>query len=195
MNFYPRSYIDEIGTALIVTVTLALIGGIILHFTFLSPKNENKFNGFLGWLYNFLSFKQLMLETLLKILYLIITIAIALFGFYMLFQSFGTGLAIIIGGLVFIRILYESSLLMVLICKNTIEINRKLGGSTNHFTQNSQTPNLDLNRQPPINNPDIHVQQQSNPPVQSISENFCPSCNHKNAKGSKFCKKCGTTLG
>jgi len=55
----------------LVCAILAVIGGIVLHFTFLSKKNEEKFTGFLGWLYDFLSFKKLFSEFLLQILYLI----------------------------------------------------------------------------------------------------------------------------
>ena len=42
------------GIWTIVSVILAIIGGIVLYFTFLSKKNEGKFTGFLGWLYDFL---------------------------------------------------------------------------------------------------------------------------------------------
>ena len=44
------------GIWTIVSVILAIIGGIVLYFTFLSKKNEGKFTGFLGWLYDFLTF-------------------------------------------------------------------------------------------------------------------------------------------
>ena len=40
------------GIWTIVSVILAIIGGIVLYFTFLSKKNEGKFTGFLGWLYD-----------------------------------------------------------------------------------------------------------------------------------------------
>ena len=46
------------GIWTIVSVILAIIGGIVLYFTFLSKKNEGKFTGFLGWLYDFLTFKK-----------------------------------------------------------------------------------------------------------------------------------------
>ena len=48
---------------LIVSLILAIVGGILVYFLFLSKKNEGKFTGFLGWMYDFLSFKKMFLET------------------------------------------------------------------------------------------------------------------------------------
>ena len=62
------------GIWTIVSVILAIIGGIVLYFTFLSKKNEGKFTGFLGWLYDFLTFKKMMIENVLKILYIIVAL-------------------------------------------------------------------------------------------------------------------------
>ena len=59
---------------LIISLVLAIVGGILVYFLFLSKKNEGKFTGFLGWLYDFLSFKKMFLEALLKITYLIVAI-------------------------------------------------------------------------------------------------------------------------
>ena len=41
---------------------LSFIVAIAVYFIFLNPSNENKFSGFLKWLYNFLSFRFLFLE-------------------------------------------------------------------------------------------------------------------------------------
>ena len=43
---------------IILSLILAIVGGILIYFLFLSKKNEGKFKGFLGWLYDFLSFKR-----------------------------------------------------------------------------------------------------------------------------------------
>lgn len=66
------------GIWTIVSVILAIIGGIVLYFTFLSKKNEGKFTGFLGWLYDFLTFKKMMIENVLKILYIIVALFVTL---------------------------------------------------------------------------------------------------------------------
>ena len=65
----------------IISLVVAIIGGITLFFTFLSKKNDNHFKGFWGWLYDFLSFKKMLIENILKICYLIFTIFITLSSF------------------------------------------------------------------------------------------------------------------
>lgn len=55
---------------IIVSLVLAIVGGIVLYFTFLKKDNEGKYTGFLGWMYDFLTFKKLTIENVLKILYL-----------------------------------------------------------------------------------------------------------------------------
>lgn len=120
------------GTAVIVialvSLILSLILGIGAYFIFLSKKNEGKYTGFLGWLYDFLSFKKLMIEALLKILYLIFACYMTIDGFLNLFISFGAGLAMLTVGNIAVRLAYEFSLMLVMICKNTSDIRAKLNG-------------------------------------------------------------------
>lgn len=110
----------------IIAAVIALIGGIVLYFTFLNSKNEGRFKGFLGWMYDFLTFRKMMLEALLRICYLILVIYVTLVGF-------AAGnilvclLTILLGNLA-VRIVYEFALIMLVICRNTSEISRKLNG-------------------------------------------------------------------
>lgn len=107
---------------LIVSIVLAIIGGILVYFLFLSKKNEGKFTGFLGWLYEFLSFKKMFLENLLKITYLIIAFYVTLSSFALIGSSFlGFLMTLIVGNLV-VRIIYEFSLVLLVICRNTTDI-------------------------------------------------------------------------
>lgn len=110
----------------IVIAAIALIGGLVLYFTFLSKRNEGKFKGFLGWAYEFFNFKKFTIEAILKITYLILAIFITLSSFTIIPSSpVGFLLMLILGNLV-LRIVYEFSLVMLVICRNTIEINNKL---------------------------------------------------------------------
>lgn len=117
----------QLNLPIIIFALLAIGGGIVLYFTFLSPKNEDKFTGFLGWMYNFLHFKKLLLETLLKILYIVTAIFITLFALYLLFAStFWAFLGTLVIGNVVWRIAYEFMLLIIVISRNTSDINRKM---------------------------------------------------------------------
>ncbi len=111
---------------IIVSLVLAVVGGILIYFLFLSKKNEGKFKGFVGWLYDFLSFKKMFMETLLKITYLIFALYITLSSFAFIGTNFLVFLAYLIIGNVVVRIIYEFSLLLLVICRNTTDINKKL---------------------------------------------------------------------
>ena len=107
---------------IIISLVLAVVGSILVYFLFLNNKNEGKFSGFIGWLYDFLSFRKMFLESLLQIIYLIISIYITLFSFVFIGSNFLLFLANLILGNVFVRIIYEFSLILLVICRNTTEI-------------------------------------------------------------------------
>ena len=93
---------------------------------FLNKKNEGKFNGFVGWLYDFLSFKKMFMEALLKILYLIVALFITLSSFASIGTNFLAFLLTLTIGNIIARLVYEFALLLLVICRNTTEINKKL---------------------------------------------------------------------
>lgn len=111
---------------LIVALVLAIVGGILVYFLFLSKKNEGKFTGFVGWLYDFLSFRKMFLEALLKITYLIVAIYITLSSFAIIGSSFIGFLATLVIGNLVVRVVYEFSLILLVICRNTTDISKKL---------------------------------------------------------------------
>lgn len=114
------------GVWIIISVVLAIVGGIVLYFVVFTKQNENKFTGFMKWVYEFFTFKKMLLETLLRILYMIIAIYITLSSFALISTSFvGFLLQLTFGNLI-ARICFEFSLLLLNICRNTTEINDKL---------------------------------------------------------------------
>ena len=113
-------------TWMIVAFILAVVGGILTYFLFLKKDNENKFTGFVNYLYEFLSFKKMWLETRLKVSYLILTIYITLMSFELISKSFIAFLLTLVFGNIILRVVYELSLILLTICRNTTEINKKL---------------------------------------------------------------------
>lgn len=116
----------DAGIWMIISAVLAVVGGIVLYFTFLKKSNNEKFKGFWGWMYDFLSFKKMLIENLLKVLYLIFTCFITLSSFAVIGQSFLAFLISLIGGNLVVRIAYEFLLVTLVICRNTTEINSKM---------------------------------------------------------------------
>lgn len=107
---------------MIIALVLAIVGGLLIYFLFLNKKNEGKFNGFLGWMYDFLSFKKMFLEALLKIAYLIVALYITLASFALIGVNFLSFLAMLIVGNLALRVVYEFALVLLVICRNTTEI-------------------------------------------------------------------------
>ena len=61
----------------IIALVLAIIGGILTYFLFVKAKNNPK-GKFLMWLKNFLAFKTMWIEPILKVVYYIETIFVIL---------------------------------------------------------------------------------------------------------------------
>ena len=113
----------------------AVVVMAVLYCTFLSARNEGRFHGFAGWLYNFLNSKKLYFEPILRIVYLTVAIFLVLYGIFTIFMGFGSfgqnlvsGLIIIVAYNVVARLIYEFLLLIVSICRNLTELNRRMGG-------------------------------------------------------------------
>ena len=139
----PKLFDFLIGNAIICL--LGIIAGLVIFFVFMAKKNEGKFTGFLGWLYDFLHFKVLLVEGLLKALYAIAVSALLLTSLYnFLFVEGGSigmkfliFIATLVLGNVAIRLLYEFLLFIVLICKNTSDINKKLSSNVSEKDDNT----------------------------------------------------------
>ena len=111
---------------IIISAVIAVIGGIVLYFTFLSKKNEGKYTGFLGWMYDFLTFKKMVIENILKIIYLIAASFITLASFAVISNSFLSFVLVLVVGNLVTRIMYELFLVVLIICRNTTDISKKL---------------------------------------------------------------------
>ena len=109
----------------IVSLVLALIGCFAVYFLFVVKKDTPK-QKFLEWMKEFLSFKKMLIEPILKISYLFFAIFITLGSFSLIGTSFLSFLLTLVFGNLIIRISYEAILMMVMIWKNTTEINKKL---------------------------------------------------------------------
>ncbi|NMA50337.1 MAG: hypothetical protein GX951_00605 [Mollicutes bacterium] len=109
----------------ILSIVFAIVGGFLVYFLFV--KSDKKYsNKFVNWLKDFLDFNNLLLETIIKISYLILALYITLFSFGLIGQSFFLFLGVLVIGNVVIRVIYEFSILMIKICKDVSQINRKL---------------------------------------------------------------------
>lgn len=123
----------------IVALILSIIGGILVYFLFI--KTNNKLSDNLKKLRDLLDFRIMLIEPILKIVYLIGTIFIILFSFNFITINFISFLLTLIIGPVIIRIVYEASLILVMIWKNTkiISDNTKKEKDKEKTTKHSET--------------------------------------------------------
>ena len=103
---------------------LAIVGGILTYFLFVKSKSEPK-GKFAKWLKDFLSFKIMWLEPILKVVYYILTIGCILVSFGFLGYG-GAGIIMffltLIGGPILIRLGYEMTMMFIMIWRNTQDI-------------------------------------------------------------------------
>lgn len=116
----------EMGVWGIVSIILAICGGIVLYFTFLSPKNADKYTGFTKKLYDFLSFRIMSLEMILKIAYLILAIFITLSSFSVISTSFIAFILYLVIGNILVRLMFEGSILILMIYRRLGDIHDAL---------------------------------------------------------------------
>ena len=112
------------GIWTIIAAILAIVGGILVFFLFVKSKNEPK-GKFAKWLKDFLSFKIMWIEPILKVVYYIATIFVALFSFTFLALG-GVGilsffLCLILGPIA-VRLAYEMTMMFIMIWRNTRDI-------------------------------------------------------------------------
>lgn len=111
---------------IIMSVFVALIGGIALYFCFTDKEFRKKLNGKAKKIVEFLSFEKNILVPALKISYLVLTIFITLFSIMLIRVSFFSFLTTLIFGNLSIRIAYEMIMLFVNLTKNVKDIKKGL---------------------------------------------------------------------
>ncbi len=114
----------------IVGIVVGLTLTILLYVLVFPESRKASLNGFFQFIKDFFDMKYLLIEKILKFLYVLNTMTVISVGFFLLFgRTFVMGLLMIILGPIVQRLLYESVMLGILLVKNTMEINNKLGGS------------------------------------------------------------------
>ena len=111
-----------------LTVLAALVivaGGLALYFLFV--RKPNHYQGAAARLHDALSFRTFYTEKLLRALYCIAVVSIVVSSVILLFSNFFGALLVFIGGNLIARIVFEFALLLLVLCRNTQEINRKMG--------------------------------------------------------------------
>ena len=111
----------EIGIWGIIALVLAIVGGILVYFLFVKSADEPK-GKFMKWLKDFLSFKIMWIESILKVIYYMATIFMILISFALISTSFLAFIFVLIGGPIATRLIYEGLMMFIMIWRNTRDI-------------------------------------------------------------------------
>lgn len=105
------------------------IAAVVAAYIFVIPEKRVKgMNKFLYTLHNIFTFKSLLLERINRFLYVFLTIMSICVGFFMLFtkDTIAFGILAILVLPILLRILFEASMLKILMTNSLLEINKKV---------------------------------------------------------------------
>lgn len=122
---------------IIVSILLAVIGGIFLYTNYFNKDKEKEYTGLKKKLYDFLNFKITIIEPIFRITYLIIALAITLCSFSYLTENFFKFIGLLVFGNLMARISFELLLLTLKLIKDVSEINLKLNKKDNEKVKKS----------------------------------------------------------
>lgn len=113
----------------LIVGVLAVILGVVLFFTVLQRKNEGKFTGTKGKLYNFLNVNKFYTEDIIRLFYVITVCVVTLVGLTkIVLGGFFSGLFLIVLGNIITRVSYECLLMFFVLVRKTVAIDKKLAG-------------------------------------------------------------------
>ncbi len=111
---------------MVVSIVLAIVGGIAIYFLFVAKENEYKENAMISFFHNFLNFKKFFIEGLLKVAYIICAIYVTLNSFSYIGYSFARFVSMLVFGNLLARICFELVMMLITLVSNTTAINQKL---------------------------------------------------------------------
>ena len=205
-------------TRYVLGLFFALAAAVVICVMILPKSKDGTFNnGFLQQLHDYFQFKQLYIEVMLKVLFVLGTCLCVFVGFFLLFgRSFGTGLILMLLGPLVLRVIYEFAMMLVLLVQNTMEINRKLSGAPDkaeqaHSANESSAPSApraedaaqgfvarvsplpDEDRSPIAEETPVEsAASQTSPAAVAAFERLEPTSADPGAPVVRFCPNCGT---
>lgn len=129
----------SLTVAYILGAAFAVIATVLAAILIMPQSRVPKLNKFLYALHNIANFKSLLIEKIIKVLYVFSTCYVILAGFFMLFSwtnvsyfgytssthyNGGKGILLIIFGPIIIRLVYEALMMFIILVNNTIELRK-----------------------------------------------------------------------
>lgn len=151
MSYYASSSPSSFSVSWTIGAIVALICTILLFVMVLPAKKRAGLPKFFQILHDIFNFKGLLLEYIVKALYTFLTISSIVSGFCLLFANIyghslaGLGLLLMLLGPVLLRVIFESTMMFILLVKNVISMNNKfdkLGSAAPNAPAEEPAPEL-----------------------------------------------------
>lgn len=123
-----RSGPDTMATLGVLAFIAALVCTVLLMVLVTPEKRRAKLNKFFKVVADVCNFKGLLLEYVVRALYIFLTLLTVLMGFVTLFEEPLGGLLLMVLGPIAIRVMFEFTMMTILLVKNVIQINNKMPG-------------------------------------------------------------------
>lgn len=160
--------------AIIIGSVIGLAATIVACIMLLSENKAKKLNNFWYKIHQLINFQILIVDKILKFLYILSTCIVFCTGFFMLFSmtAYGqwnglSGLGMMILGPIVIRITYELLMMFIILVENTIAIRNKVTGKEEKGTDETVAEEI---------------------PAEYV---FCTKCGTRYDKNKGDCPNCG----
>jgi len=206
-NFWET--LNQVGKVMpVIGFFVGLVAAVIVFFWFMSKKNKGRFTGLPGWLYEFLQFRNYIVEVVLKFSYVVAACICTGIGvFSILSLQLPMGLGFLLGGNLLLRILYEIILMLVMTFKNVSQINQKMSdkGMEKMETFEFKKPPMPrkedfiatsrIEAAGQLEMEPVTRQQKANEEIAATTqpepEKHCPDCGKQLREEDLFCSQCG----
>lgn len=153
MYYTPHMYYSPFSAFLpLLALVVIIAGGLALYFLFVAKRHEKPLTPGVQKLHDALTFRTLFTEKLLRALYCIVVCALAIWSVILLFSNFLAAVLLFVIGNVIARICFELTLVLLILCRNTQEMNQKMGPLPEPPQPPVQQPPQPPVQQPPQNN-------------------------------------------
>ena len=114
----------------IVAFILSLVISLVVFFTLVKTRRTP--NGrFTRWLKEYLNFRSILIESILKFVYVFLATLLTVYSFGLIPSSFLGFLLVVFFGNIILRLIFEFSIMFIIIWKNTSDISANLNDIRN----------------------------------------------------------------
>lgn len=168
----------------IIAISLAVIAAV-LAFIFIMPKKKvARLNSFGYFVHNLCHFSTLLIDKIMKALYIVSTVFIIIFGFLNIFEEPLEGILMFIVGPIGVRIAYEFIMMAITTVQNISEIRKKI------CDDGKREEYIKAKKEHKASNTAFYAENPAN--AQAPETVFCAQCGTKYDTRYSECPNCHT---